>query len=179
VATNANGFPAHGLYQYSPELFYSVFSERNGFRDTSILLVNTSSPKRWHLIKRPASLKRRNQIPFEEQMLMLVFSTKVNCVDRLNVMQSDYDDDTWTRFSGGNWARKAQDISRWKRVLQQVVNPYVYRIVSQMVHSFEVRRQYKADRTLINPDQVDPGAFVEELTTSVGTGARHEPIEAH
>jgi hypothetical protein len=48
-----------------------------------------------------------------------------------------------------------------------------------MVHSFEVRRQYKADRTLINPDQVDPGAFVEELTTSVGTGARHEPIEAH
>lgn len=179
VATNANGFPAHGLFQYSPEFFYSVFSERNGFRDTSIFLVNTASPKLWHLIRRPATLKRRSRIPFEQQMMMVVFSTKFNCVDQLNVMQSDYEE-TWTRFAAGDRGRwKAQDISRWKKVLHQVVNPYAYRIASQMVLSFQERRKYKADRTLINPDQVDPERFIEKLTASVTSNSRHEPIETH
>ncbi|MGY4286395.1 SAM-dependent methyltransferase [Bradyrhizobium sp. LM2.7] len=179
VATNANGFPAHGLFQYSPEFFYSAFSERNGFRDTSIFLVNTLRPKVWHLIKRPATLRRRNQIPFEGQMTMLVFSTKFSCVDQLSVFQSDYDE-TWAKFAAGDWARwKAQDISTWKRVLHQLVNPYAYRMASQMAHSLHVRRQYKADRTLMNPDHIDPKKFIEEIAPSVTLSPRHEPVEAH
>jgi SAM-dependent methyltransferase len=179
VATNANGFPAHGLYQYSPEFFYSVFSERNGFRDTSVFLVNTSRPKLWHLIRRPAALRRRNQIPLEEQMMVLVFSTKVGAVDQLNVIQSDYDN-TWAKFASGHWAMwKAQDISRWKRVLHQVANPYAYRTTSQMVESFRVRRRYKSDRILIDPDRVDSTKFLAEITSSVTSGLEHEPVEAH
>lgn len=179
VATNANGFPAHGLFQYSPEFFYSVFSERNGFRNTSVFLVNTSSPKLWHLIRRPLVLRRRNQIPFEEQMMALVFSTKVGPVDQLNVIQSDYDN-TWTKFARGNWAMwKAQDISRWKRGLHQIVNPYVYRIASQMVESFQVRRRYKTDRILIDPDRVDRMKFLADITASETLGLQQERVEAH
>ena len=33
VHTMANNFMGHGFYQFSPELFYRVFSPENGFRD--------------------------------------------------------------------------------------------------------------------------------------------------
>jgi len=179
VATNANGFPAHGLFQYSPELFYSVFSERNGFRDTSVFLVNMSRPKLWHLIPRPAALRRRNQIPFEEKMMLLAFSTKVGDVDQLTVIQSDYDN-TWAKFASGHWAMwKAQDISGWKRALHQVANPYVYRGASEILESFQVRRRYKSERILMDPDRVDSKKFLAEITAFVSPSPEHEPIEAH
>jgi SAM-dependent methyltransferase len=179
VATNSNGFPAHGLFQYSPEFFYSVFSERNGFRDTSIFLVDASSPKLWHLIRRPAALKRRSEIPFEKQMSILVFSTKIHRVDTFNVMQSDYED-TWTHFEAGKWNRwKVEDIARWKGVLHELVNPYVFKMASQRALSFDVRRKYAAERILINPDQVDPATFVEKLMVSATSDPRQAPIEAH
>src|SRR5262249_52639124 len=63
----ANGFAGHVFYKYSPEFFYGVFSERNGFGDTSIFLVDASPQKTWHFIKSPATLKRRTQIPFGKQ----------------------------------------------------------------------------------------------------------------
>jgi SAM-dependent methyltransferase len=179
IATNANGFPAHGLFQYSPEFFYSVFSERNGFRNTSVFLVNTLRPKLWHLIEQPAHLKRRNQIPFESQMTLVVLSTKTSCVDQLRVVQSDYDD-TWARFETGNWTRwNAEHISGWKRLLHQVVNPYTYRIASQLALTFEVRQQYRGDRALVDPDNVDPAKFKTEVACSVGSSSYGAAVEAH
>ncbi|PPQ28367.1 hypothetical protein CCR94_17985 [Rhodoblastus sphagnicola] len=179
VVTNANGFPAHGLFQYSPEFFYSVFSERNGFRNTSIFLVDTSSPKLWHLIQRPAALKRRSEIPFEKQMMMVVFSTKSQDVDQLSVIQSDYED-TWTRFEAKDWSRwNAQDIPKWKKALHELVGPYAYRVAAQKLLSFGVRHKYRLDRTLINPDEVDPGSFVGKFVASATDMSLRAPIEIH
>lgn len=97
------------------------------------------------------------------EMSMVVFSTKYSRVNKLNVIQSDYDD-TRARFATGDWARwKPEDISGWKRVLHQVINPYSYRTASQMFLAFQVRRKYRADRSLIDPDRVDPTKFLETM----------------
>lgn len=179
IATNANGFPSHGLFQYSPEFFYSVFSERNGFRNTCVFLVNTSRPKLWHLIEQPARLKRRNQLPFASQMSLVVLSTKVSCADKLHVVQSDYDD-TWARFDRGNWTRwNPEQISTWKKVLHGVVNPYAYKMASQLALAFEVRQQYRADRILLDPDNVDPARFKSDGGSRAGSEAYGAAVEAH
>jgi SAM-dependent methyltransferase len=164
VGTNANGFPAHGLYQFSPEFFYSLFSKRNGFEDTSVFLVNLSRPKMWNLIKRPIELRRRNEVPFEDQMMMLIFSRKVGSVTPLTVIQSDYDD-TWARFETGNWSSWNRDsISKWKKMLHGLVSPYVYRSVGYGFNSLQARRKYRGDRILINPDTVDPKDFEKMIS---------------
>jgi SAM-dependent methyltransferase len=163
IATNANGFPAHGLYQYSPEFFYSLFSKRNGFEDTSVFLIKSSRRKKWHLIRRPVVLKRRNEIPFEEQMMVLVFSRKARRVANLSVIQSDYDT-TWTKFETGNWASwNRENISRWKKMLHEFANPFAFRSVSHHLKSFQVRRKYRADRVLIDPDTVDQIEFARNI----------------
>ncbi|MBN9600182.1 MAG: hypothetical protein J0G28_10985 [Afipia sp.] len=159
IGTNANGFPSHGLYQFSPEFFYSLFSKRNGFEDTSVFLVNLSRPKMWSLIRRPVDLKRRNEIPFEDQMMMLILSKKAAGDIPLSVIQSDYDD-TWARFETGNWSAWNRDnISKWKKMLHGFVSPYAYRSIGYSFHSSRVRWKYRDDRILINPDTVDAEAF--------------------
>jgi len=174
VATNANGFPAHGLFQYSPEFFYSVFSKRNGFEDTGVFLIWPSNPKQWHLVSPPATLKRRNEIPFEKQALMLTFSKKIENVSQLSVMQSDYDD-SWTRFDSGireHWDRES--ISRWKKMLHNLMNPYLYRRISYLFQSFQVRRKYRADRVLIDPDTIDPIDLMKHISGSTTSDARQK-----
>lgn len=167
IATNANGFPSHGLYQFSPEFFYSLFSRRNGFEDTSVFLVNLSRPKTWNLIKRPVELKRRNELPFEDQMMMLIFSRKIGSVASLSVIQSDYDD-TWTRFETGNWSAWNRDnISKWKKMFHGLINPYVYRRVGYEFNSLQARRKYRGDRILIDPDTVDRNDFERMISDRV------------
>ncbi|TYO61101.1 hypothetical protein FXV83_40055 [Bradyrhizobium hipponense] len=161
IATNANGFPAHGLYQYSPEFFFSIFSNRNGFKDTSVFLVRPSRPKTWHLIKRPVILKRRNEIPFEDQAVMLVFSRRVRRVAEFSVQQSDYDA-TWTNFATGNWASwDRANIPRWKSILHRLASPFLFRGLSYQFRSLRVRRKYRADRIVIDPDTMDPFDFAK------------------
>ncbi|MDA9463536.1 class I SAM-dependent methyltransferase [Bradyrhizobium sp. CCBAU 53415] len=163
IATNANGFPAHGLYQYSPEFFYSLFSKRNGFEDTGVFLVRPSRPKRWHLIKPPVALNRRNQIPFEEQTVLVVFSRKVRNASDLSVQQSDYDA-TWTSFATGSWAAwDRRNIPRWKRVLHEFIGPFAFRSLSYHFKSSQIRRKYRADRIVIDPDSVDPSDFARMI----------------
>ncbi len=39
-AVPANGECGHGFWQMSPELFFSLYSERNGFIETEVFIAN-------------------------------------------------------------------------------------------------------------------------------------------
>ena len=41
ICTNANNLCGHGFYQFSPEFFYRVFTEANGFAVESLCLIET------------------------------------------------------------------------------------------------------------------------------------------
>ncbi|MEK9284915.1 MULTISPECIES: hypothetical protein [unclassified Bradyrhizobium] len=165
IVTIANGFAGHGFYQYSPEFFYSVFSERNGFGDTSVFLVDTSRPKLWHLIKRPAGLKRRNQIPFGKQFLIAVFSRKCGDVRGLEVIQSDYENVRWTTADYSHFEPWNQEqILKSRKFARRILNPYVYKAIAYARQARSALGNYKADRTLIDPDTVDAAAFMQNVT---------------
>ncbi len=44
IFTNANNHCGHGFYQFSPELFFNIFNESNGFKTSSILLMEHPYP---------------------------------------------------------------------------------------------------------------------------------------
>lgn len=52
-ATMANNACGHGLYQFSPALFYAVFSAQNGFQDTEVFLAEEYGWGRWYKIDNP------------------------------------------------------------------------------------------------------------------------------
>ncbi|MBN9090491.1 MAG: hypothetical protein J0J01_26570 [Reyranella sp.] len=164
IVTIANGFAGHGFYQYSPEFFYSVFSERNGFGDTGVFLVDTSRPKTWHFIKNPGRLKRRNQLPFGKQFWILAFSRKFSEVNGLEVIQSDYENIKWTTANHAHFEPWNQEqILRSRKLPRRILNPYVYKAIAYARQAHNALANYRADRILMDPDTVDAAAFMQDI----------------
>jgi hypothetical protein len=54
----ANNFCGHGFWQFSPELFFSLYSDANGYRETEIFLADAANENCWFEVKRPGSGNR-------------------------------------------------------------------------------------------------------------------------
>jgi hypothetical protein len=57
----ANNWLGHGFYQFSPELFFNTFCEKNGFKTKKVFLAERLSDS-WYDIPDPADLRERIQI---------------------------------------------------------------------------------------------------------------------
>src|SRR5271166_5147565 len=51
----ANNLCGHGFYQFSPELFFSLYSERNGYHDTVVFMSDFRYVEFWWKAARPAN----------------------------------------------------------------------------------------------------------------------------
>lgn len=89
--TNVNNLAGHGFYQFSPELFYRVLSENNGFTVTRLLVTETSSPH-WYEVTDPVDARRRVQLrTFRPTYLCVVARrTSVKPIFAVPPQQSDY-----------------------------------------------------------------------------------------
>jgi len=54
----ANNFCGHGFWQFSPELFFSLYCERNGYIDTEVFIADLANTARWYRVKEPAAGER-------------------------------------------------------------------------------------------------------------------------
>ena len=91
VVTPANNLAGHGFYQFSPELFYRVLSESNGFVIERMLVTELSSP-RWYEVADPAVLGARVQFRTFRPTYLCVTARRVALRPVLvsSPQQSDY-----------------------------------------------------------------------------------------
>ena len=89
--TTANNMTGHGFYQFSPELFYRVFSESNGFRVDRMYVTETSSST-WYEVSDPASVGGRVQLRTFRPTYLCVIAKRVEITPILvaTPRQSDY-----------------------------------------------------------------------------------------
>lgn len=86
----ANNFCGHGFWQFSPELFYTLYSEKNGYINTEVFFANVVDNKNWYLVKKPSDGHRVNLSSYTE-VYLLVRTTLIShnfCHD--DIQQSDY-----------------------------------------------------------------------------------------
>lgn len=89
----ANNICGHGFWQFSPELFFSLYSIKNGFIDTSVYLAEAFDKRRCYKVN-PLDGRQRINIKSESEVFVVVFTTvnRLNIkVDDLEVMQRDYE----------------------------------------------------------------------------------------
>jgi hypothetical protein len=102
----SNNYCGHGFWQFSPELFYSLYSEERGYRDTEVFLADLADTDNWFKVTRPHSGHR----------VVVTSSTPVYCLVRTvvcehvssefgEVQQSDYVD-VWSGVSEEKRVRK-------------------------------------------------------------------------
>jgi len=86
--TPINNQMGHGFYQYSPELYYRIFSPENGFEVTKMLIKMMDQ---WYEVSDPAEVKSRvqlvNNLPI---MLIVIVQKKENRSEFVVPQQSDY-----------------------------------------------------------------------------------------
>lgn len=49
----ANNYCGHGFWQFSPELFFSLYSSTNGYENTEVFLCNNNNTSKWYQVAEP------------------------------------------------------------------------------------------------------------------------------
>ncbi len=75
-ALPGNNWSGHGFYQFSPELFFSLYSEERGFKNTRVFAAELFNTDDWYVLTSPKDLKARLEISNLEQTYVLVITQK-------------------------------------------------------------------------------------------------------
>lgn len=89
-ALPANNFCGHGFWQMSPELFFTLYSDKNGYQDTEVFLGRPSDPNNFFKVIRPESGKRINIYSSDEVYVFVRTVRKEPEFYHKNVQQSNY-----------------------------------------------------------------------------------------
>ncbi|HJR06794.1 MAG TPA: hypothetical protein VJ842_06025 [Pyrinomonadaceae bacterium] len=90
--TPTNNFTGHGLYQFSPELFFRIFSEPNGFKLVRMIIFEDRAGAEWFEVIDPDAIKERVGLVNAQPTNLLVLAEKVETVEIFATppQQSDY-----------------------------------------------------------------------------------------
>lgn len=90
--TPVNNFMGHGFYQFSPELYYRVLSEENGFLVENMVIFEDKPGASWQSLEDPEVLKKRLELVNSTPTYILVHAVKVKEVNIFGTtpQQSDY-----------------------------------------------------------------------------------------
>jgi len=97
--TPANNFFGHGFYQFSPELYFRIFSENNGFQVKSIVLYIDDGTTGFYEIKDPNEVHQRVELINCYPSYLFVLAQKVshkNIFEKYP-LQSDYENIHWNK----------------------------------------------------------------------------------
>lgn len=149
----ANNFTGHGFWQFSPELFFSLYSTENGYAETEVFIADLSDETRWYRILPPRDGQRIN-IESHSPLYALVRTVRQgDAFDHGSVQQSDYTA-LWESSAGEGGAaatpevaepvdqgvRLSSGLTTWtKAALRRA--PLIYKIVRLFYHHFNARNE--------------------------------------
>jgi len=94
----ANNLSGHGFYQFSPELFFNLYQEKNGFALLGVWFALKAEPRYWWKVADPAAVRHRVTLRNAHEVYMLVVAKKLRDVGALQPpQQSDYAQGEWQR----------------------------------------------------------------------------------
>ena len=129
IHTTANNWCGHGFYQFSPELFYNVLSEDNGFEVERMILHMVGPYNRWYEVANPQQIRSRVELFNCAPLLLMVQARRKKVVPLFTKtpLQSDYVPQWEDKKSGAHTsataplsalARRLPGVARLQRVVQ-------------------------------------------------------------
>lgn len=87
-----NNFSGHGFYQFSPELYFRIFSSENGFEIVRMVMFKDYWAARWYEVSDPAELRERVTIVNSTPTYLGIIARRVALVSPFTAppQQSDY-----------------------------------------------------------------------------------------
>jgi hypothetical protein len=90
--TPANNLMGHGFYQFSPELFFRVFTPVNGFRILAVMIYQYPWKRVWYEVANPEQVQKRVILTNKRPAYLIVWAKKIASVPIFQQppQQSDY-----------------------------------------------------------------------------------------
>jgi hypothetical protein len=85
----ANNQCGHGFWQFTPELFYSLYSQANGYSETTVFLASFDDEAHWYEVEAPSNGRRIN-IMSVGPLYVLCRTRRGSHISHDCVQQSDY-----------------------------------------------------------------------------------------
>ncbi len=136
IITGGNNFLGHGFYQFSPELFYRVLSEENGFNIKRIIAAEVRG--NWYEVADPKKIKGRVELINDKQTYLMVLAEKI--ADKPLFAKTPQQSDYVEMWEGENKSDENENNSnKIKDLLKR--SDFVYQTLSQF-------KQKQLDETL-------------------------------
>ncbi|CAN5403989.1 hypothetical protein BH20ACI2_BH20ACI2_09120 [soil metagenome] len=112
--TPTNNHSGHGFYQFSPELFFRIFSEQNGFELQHLIIFEETTNSPWYDVADPQTVKERVALANEYPTMLLIIARKIRTAEIFGTMpqQSDY----LTVWNAGELSEPLRPASAGKQV---------------------------------------------------------------
>lgn len=133
----ANNFNGHGLYQFSPDFFYSVFSEANGMTIRDVFIVKFSAKNKvWKITNSPAASGERVQFDVNTQTEIYVIAEKTGKTpEKITAQQTDYEEGWYEdEKSITNTASRDALIEKAPRKLVYAFRQFIYEPLVRRKH---------------------------------------------
>jgi len=135
----ANNFCGHGFWQFSPELFFSLYSKENGYEETEVFLADLTDIEIWYQVKEPRHGRRVNVNSSRELYILVRTIRKDSPFTHSDVQQSDYVHE-WesSRASLDNETLPVAGMGKPKKSVRKLLKsiPLFYEMLSPMYHYY-------------------------------------------
>ena len=117
----ANNQCGHGFWQFSPELFFSLYTELNGYESTSLYLIDEYDDKNyWKIHKNP----KKQRLELNSFTPLYIFVSTIKKLEKVsqNAQQSDYEY-TWANklnYMPNHTYKKSSLSIRWKKMKDDI-----------------------------------------------------------
>lgn len=94
-ALPCNNLAGHGFYQFSPELFFSLYRPERGFRLEGVWAAIHHEHRHWWAVADPMAQRRRVNLAGGHEVYLLVLAQKLDDRPQPHPQQSDYAQGDW------------------------------------------------------------------------------------
>ena len=128
----ANNFCGHGFWQFSPELFFSLYSVENGYEELEIFIADISDNESWYEVKKPTPGCRAEIRGYSAQYI-LVRAVKSKSINPGNIFQSDYQE-KWDQEDALDGASKSEALPRNENISLGIEFTYLSWLVLSKIY---------------------------------------------
>lgn len=152
--TPVNNQMGHGFYQFSPELYYRIFSEENGFKMIKMLIAVTGKDEmEWYEVADPKNVSNRVMVVnnFPLALMFIAQKTSQKEIFTTTPQQSDYTS-TWNAYTSVKENKAELSGGKLKYYYRKLI-PYRVKVIMRNI--YDIYKKEKIETTelgVINPE---------------------------
>lgn len=148
--TPANNQMGHGFYQFSPELYYRIFSRENGFKVKKMLVTPKDSEDEWYEVADPSLANSRVTLSNPLPLTLFVVAEKI---EETEIFKSaPYQSDYTTSWASAKGVFADSQRGRLKALYHKIVPRRIRVIARNLYDIYSTEKLETQSLGTINPE---------------------------